>query len=974
MTGFAAFYEGVHGYEPFPWQSDLAADVLRTGRYPDVGNVPTGLGKTSLIDIAVWVAAQTRCEPGSAGRRRTFFVIDRRIVVDEAHRHAKDLGIALCSATEGPVAEVAAALRELAGLPDGEDPLVVERMRGGISWDWRWLDRPDRAAVVVGTVDQLGSRLFFRGYGVGQTLAPIDAALVGTDSLFVVDEAHLSAAFLDSVDAARRLDKSQASSQPIVVAMSATVSVAGTTFTISDADRAHPVAARRLAAPKAMHLVEVPGPVARRAERTAQLLAETGVRLLAGEGRQAVGIICNTVGRARATFEHLKDLHAAGDGPAAHLLTGRIRPFDRNDLQVQLLALAAVGRTRADLDPVIVVATQTVEVGANLDFDALVTESTSWDSLVQRLGRLNRLGVHEEAAPAVVVHDDVPSLLYGEAREQTWAALVRFGELTPVGRSGPELGDGFGASPDELAELGRSLEPGPVSLQPGPAPIPDRAVLDAWVRTSPRDRTDPPVAPYLHGYGQDPDQVRLVWRSDLPEGNPDLWAEVVERRAPVDSEVLEVPRSAFARWVQDRSSAAGEVADLPRSITVPEAPIDGQPAFETSALYWPRGDIEAPEVIRLPEDRGRVKANSLLVLPSSTGGCDRYGWAPTSTGPVPDLGDLAGQDPALRLAPTRTLSQTLQRAMGDLSDPAPMVPDLQPLVAALDEALETTDPDPAQEALAALMVEIGPKARFHLLGGASGGDDDGDRGRLSIVVRREHHGIVAIASLVDGARRGRHRRQNGDADADGTSLTGEVTLAQHCTAVAERAANIAGNLGLDDQIVVAVSEAAAWHDVGKLDPRFQTMLHGGDRLAAEVAMADGRPLAKSAMNPDDWLRRRDARRASGLPFRFRHEVGSARAVRVHVAGRTDLDPDLVEHLVGAHHGRGRPLYPGVVDEADPLALIWQDVEVELDRRQTVDWSGPARFELLNARYGRWRLALLEAIVRLADIGCSEEGT
>ena len=81
------------------------------------------------------------------------------------------------------------------------------------------------------------------------------------------------------------------------------------------------------------------------------------------------------------------------------------------------------------------VATQTVEVGINLDVDVLVTESASWDAVVQRLGRLNRLGKLPDrfpdrpAAPAVVVHDgqsDGP--VYGKARDETWRVLCRLCE------------------------------------------------------------------------------------------------------------------------------------------------------------------------------------------------------------------------------------------------------------------------------------------------------------------------------------------------------------------------------------------------------------------------------------------------------------------------------------------------------------------------------------------------------------------
>jgi len=99
---FAPFYQQVHGDQPFPWQSDLARQVLSERSWPQLIDVPTGMGKTALLDIAVFAAAATSGEVGACrlGRRRIFFVVDRRIVVDEAYDRAVLLSKALDRALE----------------------------------------------------------------------------------------------------------------------------------------------------------------------------------------------------------------------------------------------------------------------------------------------------------------------------------------------------------------------------------------------------------------------------------------------------------------------------------------------------------------------------------------------------------------------------------------------------------------------------------------------------------------------------------------------------------------------------------------------------------------------------------------------------------------------------------------------------------------------------------------------------------
>src|SRR5262249_24054015 len=86
---FGDFFEAVHGTRPFPWQERLAAQVCRAG-WPEALDVPTGAGKTAAIDLAVFHLALAA--PDGAGRRapvRILFVVDRRLVVDDAYERAR---------------------------------------------------------------------------------------------------------------------------------------------------------------------------------------------------------------------------------------------------------------------------------------------------------------------------------------------------------------------------------------------------------------------------------------------------------------------------------------------------------------------------------------------------------------------------------------------------------------------------------------------------------------------------------------------------------------------------------------------------------------------------------------------------------------------------------------------------------------------------------------------------------------------
>ncbi len=172
-------------------------------------------------------------------------------------------------------------------------------------------------------------------------------------------------------------------------------------------------------------------PVRHRLElRAGHLTADVSIseilqRLASGA---SVLVVANNVADAIGLFESLAPGVTARYGPeSALLLHSRFRAGDRADIERKILARFEAGGPR---QPGLLVATQTVEVSLNVDFDVLHTSGAPLEPLIQRFGRVNRLGTLPDPAP-VVVH----SPAYG-----------------PRGRSGPEFADGvYAAVPARLA-------------------------------------------------------------------------------------------------------------------------------------------------------------------------------------------------------------------------------------------------------------------------------------------------------------------------------------------------------------------------------------------------------------------------------------------------------------------------------------------------------------------------------------------
>jgi len=964
---FPEFFQAIRGREPFPWQADLAA-MLADGRLPDVIDVPTGLGKTSVIDcwayaLAVHAAREKRDIP-----LRLFFVVDRRLVVDGAHEAASALAKALAEVDGGIVGEVARALRSLHG---GDEALRVVRMRGGVTWESRWLARPDQAALVVGTVDQFGSRLLFRGYGVSDSMRPIDAALTGVDSWLVVDEAHIAEPLVQTVDRVRthqRLKGVTRERRLRMTIMSATVTGLGEVLK-ADLDeqtssalfpRAAAAAAKRLDARKPValldleHLAGVGGKDW--AGKAAQLgAAMASIALAVDETATVIGVVANTIATARAAHRHL-----TSKGEDAILLIGRVRGFERDRILKEWIPGIKVGGTRALERRLFVVATQTIEVGADLDLDALVTECAPLPALVQRFGRVNRTGVrppHRSAViHAVFTHDEDP--IYSEATARTWERLRALGEVAVVDKKGtgtvwPSSTIDFGLR--SVVEIMRDAPPDVIPRAPF-TPIALGAHLERWACTNPAPWPDQVVAPFLHGVDRNVPEVSIAWRAAPPDGSDSVerWKEWLDLVPPVEWEFVSVPV-----WHAKALLAGGEpgsaMGDVEGTLAPGEEPPDVPSGTELLGVVY-RGGSRTASAVRGPTD---ITAGDRVVLRSDVGGHDSWGWtglrADPDDPPVPDVGDLA---------PTRRRGvMRLSRPVLDTWMPRGDQTLTEAFAVLAPGDLETVDP--TLEALARVALP-GPLA--DLVGTARGWRP------YPMDLAGSTSPAMLLAAPPAGVRS--DDTASDDDEASTSQFAARVPLRRHGEEVGATAADFARHLGLPGELVRAVELAGTWHDLGKADPRFQLMLHDGDQLAA---LAAKEPLAKSGRDSRDPVAR-SARRLAGLPQGFRHEALSARFFDELTAAQPSLtagvDIELVRHLIVSHHGKARPLLPPLVDDAAPKTRVVIDgIEATVDGDpDQVDWAQPARFEALNERYGWWGLAFLECLVRLADMWCSERGS
>jgi CRISPR-associated endonuclease/helicase Cas3 len=475
-------------------------------------------------------------------------------------------------------------------------------------------------------------------------MRPFHAGLIGQDALIVHDEAHLSPAFGKLVRDVRFVQQEAGEPRPIrVIELSATSrgrDLGANAFSLTPHEEAEPIVERRLNASKRVRWIGLPN---------GESLVETLAAAAIAHSRDRVRVVAfvNRPENAR----RLAGLLSKEVGPdRVAILTGTIRGYER-DLMT-LTPLASIDnpllRRRAEIFlgfharpsrefPTVteyLVATSAGEVGIDLDADHMVSDLTTLDSMVQRLGRVNRLG---EASAHIGIFEAMPAADDSAGKDRA----ERIAHTRTALLSLPANDEGHDASPVALRELIRRL----VANQTGSGAVEVDAcfsrmprivkvtdiLLDGWAMTRVEDLPGvPPVERWLHGVTSEEPSLFVAWRDEV--GALDEAADPVAAATTL-----------FDRHpVLGRERVRGNLQDV-----VDELNKIGRRLGESRALLLPARGVPVFDALAglLARDNADQLREATLVLPLDAGALTVRGCS-TETRQWPFLMSLISGSPA----------------------------------------------------------------------------------------------------------------------------------------------------------------------------------------------------------------------------------------------------------------------------------------------------------------------------------------
>ena len=822
---------------PDAWQRDLA-----TNEWPDVLIAPTGSGKTAAVTLG-WAARRMRAPDATS--RRLVWCLPMRTLVEQTADAVREWFDAL---SRGDIGN--------GTIPTTDD---VHVLMGGVEAA-KWLDHPERPAVIIGTQDMLLSRALMRGYASSRAIWPMEFALLHEDAHWVFDEVQLMGAGRATsaqLEAFRRAEAVRtAPSAGRKPARSLWVSATLEPDWLRTVDFPTPegkavmrveagqtldsrlhglvTATKRLSRAGPFPVSSTKGDISRYVEELAEAV------LRAHRPGRLTLVIVNRVKRAQDLHTELsKRLKLKGaNAPELGLLHGRFRSADR---QREASRLPRPGKP-VGAPGLIVIATQAVEAGVDISAAVLFTELAPWSAMVQRFGRANRYAELIEGAEAHWIDllsvgdpkyvDDVSQPYEPEELEAARGHLKALDDVAPVNLLTP-----YDADPQRR--------------------VIRRKDVDDLFDTDP-DLTGFDVDISMYVRDADDTDIRVFWRELGECGNDSVIR-------PQAGELCNVPLGAVPDWL-------GKLRKKGMQVYIRDP-------------QWRSGDERGvPPLGWTAYTERRARPGMTLLTDTSAGGYSESVGFTGDPNHVPDS--------------VHVLTDSTVRPSGQ------------------------TD-----------------------VGGETDGYDEDPRSETGV----------------------------------------PVPLSKHLRHVSKEAERLCEELGIDADTRESLIRAARWHDVGKVHEVFQDTMRRGLTGDAMDGLSEDVVLAKTV---------RSGLRHTRRPY-FRHELASALALLTD--GRWSRNVDLVAYLVAAHHGKVRMNLRALPLESEPpyheastrrfARGVWEGdhlgavdigggewwaggtltlsiMEIGWDETTRESWTERTR-ELLT-RFGPFRLAWMETVLRIAD--------
>ncbi|MBN2723419.1 MAG: CRISPR-associated helicase Cas3' [Deltaproteobacteria bacterium] len=379
FNDYSDFFKEVTGKDPFPWQKNLGD----YDGFPDIINIPTGLGKTAAV-ITSWIYKRnfSDFETRIKTPRRLIYCLPMRVLVEQTVKIAQEILFKI------NLNECNIHNRE-----DINKVAVYTSMGGEIDNDWdSW---PEFDSIIVGTQDMLLSRALNRGYSMSPYRWPIHMGLLNNDSLWIFDEIQLMGSGLQTssqLEGFRNYTfKTIIPSKSIW--MSATINHSIDTIdnkssknvlNLSEDDSTNEKISKRINAKKINNGFCSDYKMETLPTKIIEDVHEKNTLTL---------VILNTVKRAQILYEDIIKLYKKNktiNQPEIILLHSRFRPPEKNKILDKLT-------NREKYPDLICISTQVSEAGIDISSKNMVSDVSSWSSMIQRLGRLNRYGEYDDS-------------------------------------------------------------------------------------------------------------------------------------------------------------------------------------------------------------------------------------------------------------------------------------------------------------------------------------------------------------------------------------------------------------------------------------------------------------------------------------------------------------------------------------------------------------------------------------------------